>query len=471
MFIKFTIFDFYSNLDIYLLILLEEFFKRKKGTHKKLKCSYKSPYCYQIKELPISNQPEVNVCSQDIVMSLRANYFMKPRLKAKKIHKKEKNHYDERNIIIKRRDHICDFREKVNATYDKYNTKAQEFFEDSNLKWYQGLNIKCQQYLAETLNHLNISDQKKSRKASQIRFSSFNQESISKDIKLVSSQQESDKVITVYSTNNKNNNVVAVKFTKCSEDEEDTDEYLLDKKSKTTQFTKKEDPEFLTLYSKFGPKNNNIRARSTPIVHSRDFLFEKKIMSKFFKRMYKESKVFCIIKSKTFNNEKPNLKANLSILEKKITGKNSLNDFELIGSNEDNNELMLTTSNPIKIVNDAKSIKSEKSDTCLDFPAKMKRFTLDDKEIEKKKQINYSKRFYKCKEFTKNCNAMFEEYTQMKREFEKKEIEKFKKNLEELKLLQKPKCVGEFDEPYEKKMNFVYQITRGIQIKLKKKNF
>jgi hypothetical protein len=58
------------------------------------------------------NNPEVNIRTEDMVLSLRSNYFRQKRRRRKSI-KESITQYDEQNILIKRKDHICDFREKV----------------------------------------------------------------------------------------------------------------------------------------------------------------------------------------------------------------------------------------------------------------------------------------------------------------------------------------------------------------------
>ena len=138
------------------------------------------------------NEPEVNIRAEDIVFSLRSNYYKSRRRRKKS---KKYKQFDEQNIMIKRKDHICDFREKVNHKFQLYNQKAKEFFNESNRSILDQMNPMAKKHLGYVLNEgVEINRKLSTPRASNVRFSSFNK-NYYLDVKIV--QQDSDRDINL----------------------------------------------------------------------------------------------------------------------------------------------------------------------------------------------------------------------------------------------------------------------------------
>ena len=157
-------------------------------------CLEKSPFCLRIKELHMPNEPEVNIRAEDIVFSLRANYYKKKR-KRKKSTRDGFRKFDEQNIMIKRKDHICDWREKVNHKFQLYNRKADQFFLESNSRILDEMSVIAKKHLQESLTTAHQIVTYSTPRASNVRFSSFNRMVVS-DFKMKNKdKQESSRVI------------------------------------------------------------------------------------------------------------------------------------------------------------------------------------------------------------------------------------------------------------------------------------
>lgn len=86
-----------------------------------------------------------------------------------------------------------------------------------------------------------------------------------------------------------------------------------------------------------------------------------------------------------------------------------------------------------------------------------------DEILKHKKRVNFSKRFFKCKEFTRKCEMSFKKYKEQLKKFEKSELQRYKRILNDLKKKGKigtkgKNSIGLFDVPFEKKFNFVYRM-------------
>ena len=387
------------------------------------------------------NEPEVNIRAEDIVLSLRSNYYKRRRTRKKS---KKYQQFDEQNIMIKRKDHICDFREKVNNKYQLYNKKANEFFCESNINILDQMNPISKKHLWNVLNFGKEFKRKFSTpRASNVRFSSFNKNYFS-DFKVI--HRDSDRDINIIEPSTNNSNKISHFDSYPVTSEKST------KKTHANSIVKKKhkaDP------AKIKPQ---IRSKSQPIHHSRDLIFEREMMGIFFKRMYGENLIFVIKKSKTFNLNNDSQKTIKKVKSRELifTEGNDFVDSENITLNGE-------TEMSQKLFDMGKSVKS------IESVEKPRIFSIADKIdplFEMRKQRNFSKRIYKCKVFTEKCQKMYKEYQEMAKEVEKKEMEKYKKLMLEMKSRngkkkdKQEKKIGMFDMPFEKRIRFVYQMKR-----------
>lgn len=428
----------------------DDFSNKTKRKRKNAPCSWKSPFCARLRELHIPDEPEVSIRAADIVLSLRPGHFRRRR--PQRLRRKSFCKFDENNIMIRRRDHICDLRERVNHRFSLYSQKAFSFFREANQLIFDQMSPLSQKHLASVLRRpLRTGKDRLTPRASDVRFSSFNRDDTSRMISIGEQAQGSDRV----SQGELGKQSGAGLISKAASGFKGADK-APELKGPTTHSVKLEKEQFLDLREVQSRRLK--RSRSQPFEHSRDLVFEREMMGIFFKKLYGENRVFVIQKSKTFNLVNSG-KGKIVKSRSKFSISGDEHDFD------DKSELEFQIeSDPAlsqKMIDTGKSVKSE--DSC-DDPAELPgiRPEQTDPLFEMRKQRNFSKRFYKCKVFTEKCQELHRQYLSMREEFDKKEIEKYKKWIRRMKQSNTPKVskLDLFDLPFEKRMKFVNRMKR-----------
>jgi hypothetical protein len=215
------------------------------------------------------------------------------------------------------------------------------------------------------------------------------------------------------------------------------------------------------------------RAKSRPTNRPRDLVYEWEMMGLFFKRLYGENKVFVIQKSKTFDLKNCKKSKN----KKKGIGRSKelFLDFEVIKENKEKEDIFKSDvsdqskkkeDNLEKMFSFIKSVKSVDSLEKVDVPKpKIKEL---DPMFEIRKQRNFSKRFYMCKNFTKKCQEMYNEYKESEEKYQKLELEKYKRMIKKMKekkeFGEESKKLGLFDMPFEKRIKFIQRMRRHLSV-------
>lgn len=260
----------------------------------------------------------MSIRADDIVTSIKPNYFGQ---KSKNIKPNITNCLEE-SITIKRRDHICDFRENVNDKYTLWENFANDFFSKSNQMLFYTLTQKCFNHISNNLIFNN------KNKLPKIRFSSFNKEKV-KDLDKKKSflfEMKSDDQIAIPESSPNNNK---------------KNKHVFNKMRKVSLRQNRFDNHFFNLYiDTTNDINKKKITKSCPPSHSDEYIFWKMLNFKNFQdnilktiKLNKKSKKMndFITKSKTDTVKKIDISSSSSLIDQ-LNSNNSRLTFLLSSS-------------------------------------------------------------------------------------------------------------------------------------------
>lgn len=424
------------------MIFSVEFKKKSKIPSRIKQCEDFQPFCTS--NQITSNNGSYILRTDDFVQCIRPNFYKRNAHYGINVSLDEQIEYNERNIITYRNEHICNRKNEKENQLLRYNHKANRFFASSNSYMIQCMNSRLQKLF-------KIIFQTQSKSNIPLNRVPANHTSI---VNLTSANKIDPSKISSTTSHFLNIKINSGYF----QQKERSNKQISQKSTKNSRINKFYDVKELYTRNLYSEKRN----KSNPVLHSRELVYERKIIGILFKQIYshqinlnlKPLKSFYVKNlKKQFSKNK--IQKNLSdIIKKKKKKKVNKNKLDVNISE-------------FKLIENAKSVKSIKDENQEDS------FILDiipedeykDK-FQKKKEINYCKRLYKCHQFTKKCFEMFHNYQEFKKKFEKEEIVQYKKVIEKFKKEKKDKELVKnlFEETFETKFNFLNKFRRLSQI-------
>ena len=183
----------------------------------------------------------------------------------------------------------------MNKKYQQYNKRANFFFFESNNETFNTLSQASKNHLE---HHLITNTKKKvaflTPRASNVRFSSFNQKGFTVPKPASKLEQESLSLHRFdLTTSNKSKSRTSRTHPISVFESEDPMSRASNQPRRFSRYGQKG-------LEMTAAKGERVRAKSHPIEHSRDLVYEWEMMGMFFKKLYGENKYFVIQKSKTF---------------------------------------------------------------------------------------------------------------------------------------------------------------------------